>query len=406
MSDGTELGIMSQMFLYRPGARMQFDGSAMMTEMLDLVKQGFPRPMLVGWHCTPRCNLACKYCLVPVAGARSPELDHTDALRLIQAVANAGVKAFTFTGGEPLLRADLVELVAFSVKQGMETYLMSNGVLLSNTVVTALKTAGLRGLYISGDAPDRKLWAAIKGYDYFPQVVQSIQQAKSLGIDVYMTMGVTKQNLEQFDAYVDLAVELRANAVYVWCPMAPPEYAHTVLNPQERHAFERRLYLKSKTYRNKLPLLMQPCYGNWTRTLVAMAQEEGNQMEVMRFEMMEKMTGGCMAARWMCGISPEGEMLPCGADDGIAAGNVLEEGLINLWQNSPIMRAVRNREVKGLCGTCQLKETCGGCRVNAYLATGDVLETDYTCILAAEAAQNRVGQGLQINVNCAPASPG
>lgn len=388
-----KLSVMDQMLMYRPGAGMPSGAGDMMSKMVELIKNKFPEPMMAVWICTERCNLKCRYCHL-VDGelhGEAKELSAEKAKQLINQVADAGVKVFMFSGGEALLRDDIVNLVKCGTERGMEMYISTNGTLMDNAILKVLKESGLKGVYICLDASTKESYKNIKGVNCFDAILENIKEANQLGIEVCMTMAVTKENEHEISPFVDLCISLEAKSIYFWDPIAPEEYCPQVFSIKERASFLESLYYRSKEVKEKIALMGKPCSGQWMRTLLEESKKGDDVMENMRFKMMARMSGGCLAARYQCGISPMGELLPCGATVGQSCGNILEEGLINLWQNSEVMQKIRNREIEGKCGECKYKDVCGGCRVTAWLSTGNYLSSDPTCVYANEDGENREG---------------
>lgn len=395
-----KLTVMDQMLMYRPGAGMPSGANDMMSKMVELIKNKFPEPMMAVWVCTERCNLKCRYCHLvdgePVEGVK--ELSTEKAKQLINEVADAGVKVFMFSGGEALLREDIIDLVKCGNERGMEMYLSTNGTLMGNGILKGLKEVELKGLYVCLDASTKETYKNIKGVDCFDTIIESVKEANQLGIEICMTMAVTKENEHEISSFVDLCIALGVKAVYFWDPIAPEEYCSQVFSLKERESFRKSLYYRSKDVKDKIALIGKPCSGQWMRVLLEESKKGEDVMENMRFKMMAKMSGGCLSARYQCGISPMGELLPCGATVGKGCGNILEEGLINLWRNSEVMQKIRNREINGKCGQCKYKDVCGGCRVTAWLNTGDYLSSDPTCVYANEGKGEENREGLYISM--------
>lgn len=173
------------------------------TMVLDL-----KRPLFVSWQLTERCNLRCKYCLS--SGKESDEIDLKRALDVITSLHRMGTKVIRFTGGEPLLRNDLPEIVRYCHKLGIQTGLASNGVLFAN-MVRDLRL--LSAISFSLDGP-KSVHDSLRGLGTHQLALQAIQIAKEHGLYTSVSVTITKSNIESIDYLLDLARQLRVKIFF------------------------------------------------------------------------------------------------------------------------------------------------------------------------------------------------
>lgn len=166
-----------------------------------------PTPLAVSWLITTRCNASCPYCGIPTREV--PELPQKDLLRLMRGVKAAGGERLLFTGGEPLLRSDLPDLIEAANDFGMFPCIITNGLLLERRI-NALK--GIRQITISFDG-NAKLMDTIRGKGAHAAAVAGAEAVKALGIPLKMSVVLSKRNLGQVDYLLELA-ELFSAVVY------------------------------------------------------------------------------------------------------------------------------------------------------------------------------------------------
>ncbi len=383
-----KLSLFKAMFMYRPRAGGQVGTRELMTEMSGNVKNNFPYPLMTNWLCNAKCNYKCFYCALTDENYRQKEreLGTGEAKQLIDKVVESGIKAFIINGGEPLLREDIFELIEYANSKDLEVSVSSNMSLMTEEVLQKLKKAGLYNIIVSLDASTKETYSRSKGVDLFDTVLGNIKRAAGMGFQITATMGVTKDNEDEFEKFVYLCIEHNVSTALIWMPIASREKdIGRVLNARERFEFFEKIYHLSKELYDRIALLGHPCDGQWLLTLLRLSKK--NIMEHLKFKMISNMSKGCQASTYVVGLSLEGNIFPCGAtmgDKGESVGNIFKDGLLNVWQNSDTMLKIRNRELKGKCNDCKQKKICGGCRVVAWLSTGDYLESDPTCIHALD----------------------
>ena len=269
---------------------------------------------MANWLCNTRCNYKCFYCPLndPNYRPKEEELSTPKAEVLIDEIVNSGVKALIINGGEPLLRDDLCQLIQYASGKSLDVTLSSNMSLMTKGVVTKFKEAGLTNIIVSLDTVSRETYVSLKGVDCFNEVLENICGASTLGIGITATIGVTKDNENELEPFVELCIDNKIPNAIVWMPIASnKENVNRVLNAKERQElFEKVYHLSEKLY-DKIALLGHPCDGQWLRTLLELSGQ--NVMENLKFKMIANMSRGCMASTYVLGLSPEGNIFPCGA---------------------------------------------------------------------------------------------
>ncbi len=324
--------------------------------------------MIVSWMTTNRCNLACKHCYQdasPDACAR--ELAGDEARALIDQIAAAGFKVMIFSGGEPLMRPDIYELVAYAVGKGLRPVFGTNGTLITPEVATRLKQAGACAMGISLDSLDAAKHDAFRGMaGAWEATVAGMRACREAGLPFQVHTTALDWNEGEICDITDFAVELGAVAHYVFflIPVGRGKYINdTSLEVAANERLLRRLMAKQA----EAPIDVKPtCAPQFTRV----AEQMGVETRFAR---------GCLAGLTYCIVSPEGVVRPCAYMEQ-EAGNVRERPFDQIWRTSPVFERLRTRSYAGSCGTCDYRQGCGGCRARAaYYHEGDFMAQDDYC---------------------------
>lgn len=322
--------------------------------------------MIISWNTTRRCNLRCSHCYRD-AGEQSPrELTTSEAKGLIAQAARAGFRLLILSGGEPLLRDDLEELVEFARETGLRPVLGTNGTLIDPPRAERLKKAGLAGAAVSLDSISPGKHDALRGCPgSFQAAVDGIRALTHVGIGVQLNTTVFRWNVQELPEIIRLAEELGAKSQHVLflVPTGRAKAAGSGFpsNQEYEEAIRKALEMQSKTSLEIKPT----CAPQFTR----LAREMG---------LKTRYTRGCLAGISYCLVGPEGDVQPC-AYLPISVGNVREMSLDRIWSESPVFARLREMRYTGSCGKCSYKRICGGCRARAYEIGGDYLGPDPMC---------------------------
>ncbi|GBR12893.1 pyrroloquinoline quinone biosynthesis protein PqqE [Asaia spathodeae] len=327
-----------------------------------------PPPMSLLAELTHRCPLACPYCSNPLAlDRRAAEMETADWLRVLDEAASLGVLQVHFSGGEPMARHDLPELVRHASKLNLYTNLITSGVLINDATLEALDTAGLDHIQLSFQDVDEAGAERIGGLRGAQEKkLNAARLIKARGIPLTLNFVVHRENVARVPEMLDLAHELGAGRVeiahtqyYGWglknrdllMPSAAQLEASTEAVVKARARFGNSLAIDYVTpdYHADQP---KPCMGGWGQRFV--------------------------------NITPSGKVLPCHAAEtipNVVFPNVATESLGAIWQDSPLFNLFRGTDwMPEPCRSCSLKEVdWGGCRCQALALTGDASATDPVC---------------------------
>ncbi|MEG0682846.1 MAG: putative heme d1 biosynthesis radical SAM protein NirJ2 [Raoultibacter sp.] len=316
---------------------------------------------------TNQCNLKCKHCYQDAEHAQEHELSTDEARRMIDEIARAGFKIMIFSGGEPLMRPDIYDLVAHAASRGLRPVFGTNGTLLTEEVAQRLKACGAAAMGISVDSLDAAKHDEFRGLEHaFDLTRAGIENCKRVGLPFQLHTTVVDWNRDEVCAITDFAQSIGAVAHYVFflIPVGRGKYIEeTSLQVKENEALLRQIMAKQA----EVSIDVKPtCAPQFTRV--------AKQMDTPT-----RFSRGCLAGLTYCVIGSEGIVRPC-AYMTEEAGDVRQQPFDEIWRESPVFKTLRTQDYQGACGTCDYKEGCGGCRARAaYYHDGDILAQDDYC---------------------------
>jgi radical SAM protein with 4Fe4S-binding SPASM domain len=359
-------------------------------------------PFLVVWDFTHKCNLRCKHCYSNSGVAQEGELTTEQALAVVDQIADAGVIALAFSGGEPLTRNDFFQVARHAADRGLYVSVATNGTLLTKENVQKLKEAKVNYLDVSIDGASAKTHDAFRGVPgTFDRAVAGLKNCVEADLCVCIATTVGKNNLEELPAIIDLAEEIQAErfTYFNFIPTGRGK-AHfdQDLTPQERekvmHYLLNRMSSGCKTTilttAPQLARVALQCQGPAGTGEVTMSMAHMQTVRVTKKAVpLADFIGGCGAGRLYCSLSPQGDVHPC-VFLPVNVGNLKIEKFQDIWLNAPLFKAFRNRaNLKGSCGKCDYKFICGGCRArSAAYHNGDMLNGDPGCIMGLKGAKS------------------
>ncbi len=341
---------------------------------------GPPELRMIAWETTRSCNLSCIHCRAAAEkGPYEGELDTREALAFLDTVASFSKPVIILTGGEPLLRPDIYELAAYGTRLGLRMVMATNGTLVDETSVRKMIDSGIQRMSVSLDG------ATAASHDDFRKVpgafaasLQALEIARKAGLEYQINTTITKINLAEIPAILDLAVSLGAVAHHIFL-LVPTgrgkELEEQEIPPEE---YERTLNW-FYDQREKVPLqLKATCAPHYYRILRQRSKAEGKKVTFETYGL-DAVTRGCLGGVGFCFVSHTGEVQPCGYLE-VLAGKIRETNFEDIWKNSPVFTRLRDYDsLGGKCGRCEFKRVCGGCRARAYEITGDYMAEEPYC---------------------------
>ena len=323
--------------------------------------------MLISWNTTRACNQACAHCYRDAGTRQEEELTTPEGLALIEEIARAGFRILVLSGGEPLMRGDLYELIAQAVACGLRPVVGTNGTLIDAEVARRLQDAGVARVGISLDSPEAGPHDQFRGMvGAWEGAVSGMRYCREAGMPFQVHTTVTQRNKHQVGDLISFAESLGAAAHHLFF-LVPTgrgkDLADEILPPEEYEALLRLILERQRTTGMELRPVCAPQF-------MRIAAEESIPM---------RFTKGCLAGTSYCVIIPNGEVNPCPYLP-LSAGNVREQPFSEIWSDSPLLKSLREESLHGACGACEYQNICGGCRARAYYESGgNFLATDKWC---------------------------
>ena len=324
--------------------------------------------MIVSWNTTNACNMYCDHCYRDAGCKAEEELSTAEAKTLLEQIARAGFKIMIFSGGEPLMRPDIVELVAYAASLGLRPVFGTNGTLITLEMAQKLKAAGAMGMGISLDSMDREKHNAFRKFPgAWEGAVQGMRNCRAAGLPFQIHTTVMEWNNHELEALTDFAVAEGAVAHHFFF-LVPTGRAKTIEAESLRaEAYEDTLTRIMKKQQEVEIELKPTCAPQFLR----IAAQMGLKTRFRR---------GCLAGTAYCIISPRGKVQPC-AYLNMELGDVRQTPFDEIWKNSEVLNKLRTLEYSGGCGSCEYKRACGGCRARAaYYHEGDYMAEEPWCL--------------------------
>jgi radical SAM protein with 4Fe4S-binding SPASM domain len=347
-----------------------------------------PPPYLISYSITRKCNLKCKHCYSEATEEAAPdELSTEEAKRILNEIATWGVKLLIFDGGEPICREDILSLAKYASEKGIRTVIGTNGTLLNVDIAKQLKLSGIMAVQISIDGAKSATHDWFRGEEgSFSKAIEGAKACKTIGLPFQFGMTIRKSTLEEIPDMLKLAIDSGAIAAeffdLVRVARVKKEIPNEPLSPEERKRVMKWLAKAQKTCPIMIRVPACPMY-----TLIL--QEENIQPDHFPSELLKRIPyygRGCAAGmpNGYLTILSNGDVIPCMLLQ-IKIGNVRNESITQIWDNSQVLARLRNRNLlKGECNKCSYKDKCAGCRGRAYEETGDMLSTDPGCWIIKE----------------------
>lgn len=342
-------------------------------------------PFLVIWEVTRACALACVHCRADAIHRRDPhELTTDEACRLIDQVRGFGEQPplFVLTGGDPMRRPDLVDLVRHAADTGLTVALTPSGTAAATPArLAALKEAGLSRVAVSLDGPTPELHDAFRGVrGSYGWTMRIIEAAIDLELPLQINSTISRRTVEHFEA---MAARVAEFPLTLWALFFLIQTGRGAglesINDLECEKLLNRLYDLSLTSPFGIKTTEAPHYQRivWQREHERMRDGAASQAVARRRQLRAPRSvgdgNGFVFIDHLGNICPSG-FLP------VQRGNVRTTSLAEIYRTDEMFTRLRNADALiGKCGRCGFREICGGSRSRAFAATGAVMASDPLC---------------------------
>ena len=342
-------------------------------EVIVIMVEGSKRFFLCYFESTRQCNLNCRYCMSKAGSEQNGKELSTEEIKhlIIDEVKKyCSHAAIAYSGGESLLRDDIFEILEYTARSGLWSFINTNGTLLTKEKVRQIKKSTKEKIIfvfpLNSLEPQTHNWSRD---DDLKTIIRVAKLCEKENVKFFFILTITKNNLGTLKKTIDFLKErripvLRAPFVSRGAGKLYPELSFTRQDMEEIIHPALRNYCLS--YVSYTPFFASPEFiqNKWRELGINLGQL------------------GCQAAKGFIGISAEGNVAPCVQllDSEVNCGNVRKKALSEILKTSDILKTLRDRNsLKGKCGRCRYRHTCGGCRALAYYRTGDYLQEDPTC---------------------------
>jgi len=350
-------------------------------------------PFLAIWEITQSCDLACKHCRAAAQPIPHPdELSNAEGKALIDQIAAMGVPIFVFTGGDPMKRKDVFELIRYAAGKGVQVALTPSATpLLTREAIFKLKEAGLVRLGISLDGSTPEINDTFRGLPgAYARTIQAIEWANEAGIPIQVHSTISRHNVNDLDSLCALFERL---AIVMWnvfflVPVGRGQLADLLSGEDFEQVFGkiyelshrvnfqiktteamhyRRYLLQHNLEERRISHGMSSGHGHGHPGGVA--YEPGAPTADAQARTASWATRRVNDGKGFLFVSHVGNVYPSGFLP-IHAGNIRETPLSEIYRNAPIFKSLRDTsKLEGKCGACEYKEICGGSRARAYALT-------------------------------------
>ena len=343
-------------------------------------------PFTIAWELTRACAFACRHCRAEAQPQRNPqELTTEEAFRVVDQIKEFGDPILVITGGDPMMRRDVFDILAYASSRGLRTSLTPT----TTRLVTVDKLrrageAGVRRVAVSLDGPSSPSHDAFRGFrGSFDMAIRIARLVAEAGLSLQVNTTVSRYNIGELNRFPDIISDLGAVqwSVFFLVPTGRAAAADMISALEHERVFE-WLHELAKTAPFDVKSTAAPAFR---RVVIQRAREDGTPGTLAgagyRYQDgLNRPSQGVNDGRGFCFISHIGEICPSGFLP-LPAGNVRNESVVHVYRQSKLFQDLRNPLLlKGKCGRCEFRDVCGGSRARAYATTGDYLESDPSCI--------------------------
>lgn len=361
------------------------------------------RPLLVFWEATKACMLACRHCRAEAIRRALPgELATEEGLDLIDQVAEFGVSPppiLVFTGGDPLMRRDLWQLLEYAKSKGLRVALAPAVTpALTEDVIAKIADAGVDAVSVSLDSGVAEVHDSIRGVKgTWERSIWAIREFIDYGVRVQVNTLVSRDTVETLPETVKLLVDLGVSVLEAFYIVPVGRAAQEMmLSPQEFEDVGHLLYQASK-YGLVVRTTEGPSFRRISLTRMLLEKRGYDAEKLLGVgplyrslrEKLEKLLGppkgspristvGTRDGKGIIFVAYNGDVSPSGFMP-YRLGNVRRESLVKIYRENPLLKKIRAAEFRGRCGVCEFRDICGGSRARAYMVYGDPLAEDPAC---------------------------
>jgi radical SAM protein with 4Fe4S-binding SPASM domain len=351
------------------------------------------RPIVV-WNITRRCNLKCRHCYADSKNRFYPgEVKKEEAFRILEDLAGAKIPVVLFSGGEPLLRTGIFELVAKARDLGLRPVLSTNGTMITSSTARALKKAGLAyaGVSLDGVGERNDFFRGVSGA--YSKTLKGIRNAQDAGIKTGLRFTITRLNMTEIPAIFDLIDKeniVRACFYHLVCTGRGTNLLEVSLTPWEtRQAMDTIISLSGVLFSEGRKAEILTVDNHADGPYLYLQVKKRDPVRAKMIYSMLKMNAGNRSGIGIAGMDWNGQITPDQFWQSRILGNIHRNKFTEIWDNpkNPTLKRLREypRRIKGRCGECRFLGICNGnFRARAEVILRDPWASDPACYLSDE----------------------
>jgi radical SAM protein with 4Fe4S-binding SPASM domain len=339
----------------------------------DYVEGGEPFvPHVIAWNLTRRCNLECAHCYIAAGPTETAdgELTTAECRRIVTEILQLNpAPMLILSGGEPLLRDDLCELASFATSRGATVVVGTNGTLLTDERIAALKDAGVKGVAVSIDSLAPRYHDNFRhGAGSLAATTGALERLRGHRLDFIVQTTITRGNRAELGQLVAWAAEQGAVSFNLYFLVATGRGARmSDLSPDEYESALAELVGYQREYLGRM-MVRAKCAPQYMRHVHHAAPDS----PILNYGTR------CPCGTQYCRITPDGKLTPCPYLPEVA-GDLKTQAFGDVWRDAPLFTQLRGGSLGGKCGQCEYRSLCGGCRARAFALEGDVMAADPSC---------------------------
>jgi AdoMet-dependent heme synthase len=335
--------------------------------------------MLVYWEMTQACALACRHCRAEAVSNPHPDqLTNAESKDLLRQIAAFDKPHLILTGGDPLKRSDIFELIDEARSLGLTVSITPSATPeLTRDVLEKLKAHGIDSLGLSLDGSTAARHEAVRGVEgCFDWTMRAMKDAGELGFPIQVNTLVSEETADDLPAIFELLKSMKVMrwSLFFLIAVGRGKTLQPV-SPERGEELMRWIYDLSRTAPFQVKTTEAPSYRR-----IALTEMRREGMSAQEIERTPVYRGfGIRDGHGIMFVSNQGDVYPAGFLP-LAVGSIRNDSLANIYRNSPIFRGLHTpSQFKGKCGYCEYSALCGGSRARAFAYTGDPLASDPFC---------------------------
>jgi radical SAM protein with 4Fe4S-binding SPASM domain len=329
-------------------------------------------PHVVAWNLTKRCNLRCTHCYISAGPweTAEAELDGAECRRVVDQLLEVNPSPMLIlSGGEPLVREDLPDLVGYAAGRGATVVVGTNATALTDHRVAVLKDAGVAGVAVSVDSLEEARHDEFRGgARALERTVAALERLRAGRLDFVVQTTATPQNADEIPALVEWAAEQGAVCFNLYFLVPTGRGAGLLDLAADRIEALLDVLVDAERRHRGIMMVRAKCAPHFMRRVY----EETPDSPVLNYRTR------CPCGIDYCRITPDGKVTPCPYMPAVA-GDLRTQAFREIWSGSPLFSSLRQRSLGGRCGRCEYRLVCGGCRARALATSGDLLAEDPSC---------------------------